>query len=87
MIFIIVYSHLDLYSQMTLLIFVEDTGFEIYKRLACNFFFFLFKAGSSQARQQIRALAASLRHSHSNWDLSHICHLCHSLQQRPILNP
>ena len=55
------------------------------------FFPLLFRAapaayGSSQARNQIGAAAASLHHSHSNagWDLSHVCDLHHSSRQRRI---
>ena len=46
--------------------------------------------GSSQARGWIGTTAASLYHSHSSTatlDPSHICDLCHSLQQCRILNP
>ena len=59
-----------------------------------SFFFFvfcLFRAvpaayESSQARGQIRAIAASLCHSHSN-NPSHICDLHYSSWQHGILNP
>ena len=40
-----------------------------------------------QARDQIRAVAAGLCHTHSNPDLNHICDLHHSLWQHEILNP
>ena len=56
------------------------------------FFFCLFRAtpaayGSSQARGQIRAIAASLYHSPTaTKDLSYICNL-HKSQQCWILNP
>ena len=43
--------------------------------------------GSSQARGPIWAIAASLYHSQSNADLSHICKLYRSSQQCWILNP
>ena len=43
--------------------------------------------GGSQARGLIEAVAASLRHSHSNTRSDHICDLNHSSQQRQILNP
>ena len=42
---------------------------------------------SSQARDRIRAVAASLHHSHSTPDLSHVCDLHHSSWQHQILNP
>ena len=42
---------------------------------------------SSQARSWIGTTAASLHHSHSNQDLSHVRDLCHSSQQCWILNP
>ena len=56
------------------------------------FCFGLFRAtpaayGSSQARGLIGTTAASLHHSHSMWDLSRVCDLHHSSQQRQILNP
>ena len=55
-------------------------------------FFFLFRAAgaasrSSQARGQIRAIAAGLHYSHSDVDPSHICDLHHSSRQRWVLNP
>ena len=55
-------------------------------------FFCLFRVlpvayGSSQARGPIWAIAASLYHSQSNADLSHICKLYRSSQQCWILNP
>ena len=43
--------------------------------------------GSFQTRGWIRAIAASLHHSHSTWDPSCICNLHHSSRQRRILNP
>jgi len=43
--------------------------------------------GGPQVRGPIRAVAAGLHHSHSNTDLSRICNLYHSSQQRQILNP
>ena len=56
------------------------------------FFFFLFAAipvayGSSGARGQIRATAASLHHSHSTWDRSRVCNLHHRFWQHWILKP
>ena len=56
----------------------------------CFFFFFLFRAapvayGSSWARGQIRAAAASLCHSHGNPRF--ICDLHHSSWQHQILSP
>ena len=56
------------------------------------FFFGLFRAiptayGGSQARGQIEAVAAGLRHSHSNVDLSLVCDLRHSSWQLWIFNP
>ena len=55
------------------------------------FIFLLFIAapkayGNFQARDQIRATAASLRHSHSNTDSSHIFDLRYSLWQYRILS-
>ena len=54
----------------------------LYYYVTFFFFFGLFRAvptayGSSQARSQSRAAAASLCHSHSNVDLSHVCNLHH----------
>ena len=54
------------------------------------FFFHLFRAtpaahGSSQARDQIRAVAAGLHHSHSN-TRSELCDLHHSSWQCWVLN-
>ena len=44
--------------------------------------------GSYQAKGQIGAAAADLRHSHSNArDPSHVCDLYHNSRQRRILNP
>ena len=43
--------------------------------------------GGSRARGLTGATAASLRHSHSNADPSHICNLHHSSPQCRILNP
>ena len=62
------------------------------KSLIFPFFFGLFRAtpaacGSSQARGRIRAVAARLCFSHSNADLSLVCHLQHSSRQGQILNP
>ena len=69
----------------------------MYQSLFFILFFGLFSIswatpgayGGSQARGRIRAVATSLCQSHSNagWDLSHICDLHHSSQQRRILNP
>ena len=42
--------------------------------------------GGSQATVWIRAVAAGLRHSHSNWDPSCVCDLHHSSWQCRILN-
>ena len=62
------------------------------KSLSKSFFFFcLFRAalaayGCSQARDQIKAVATNLCHSHSMPDLSHICDLHHSSEQCQILN-
>ena len=55
-------------------------------------FVLLFRAalaayGSSQARDQIGAAAASLCHSYSNQDQGQVCNLHHGLWQRHILNP
>ena len=41
----------------------------------------------SQARGQIRAIADSLHHSHSNMGSNCICDLYHSSWQQRILNP
>ena len=43
--------------------------------------------GSSQARGDIRAAAASRGQSHNNARLIHICDLHHSSQQSQIFNP
>ena len=43
--------------------------------------------GGSQARGQIRAIAASLCHTHGNADLTCVCELYHSSQQGQIINP
>ena len=43
--------------------------------------------GSSQARGRIRAAAESYTTAMATLDLSHICNLCHSLQEHLILNP
>ena len=43
--------------------------------------------GGSQARGQIRAVAAGLYHGHNNADPSHVCYLHHSSWQCRILNP
>ena len=56
-----------------------------------SFLFFLFMAapavyGSSQARGRIRAIDEAYAIAMATWDLSHICDLCHSLQQHWILN-
>ena len=55
-------------------------------------FFLIFMAtgvayGSSQARGQGGATAASLCHSHTMWDLSPVCDHHHSSQQYQILTP
>ena len=55
-------------------------------------FFFFFRAtptayGSSQAKGRIGAVAASLHHSTTMWDPSHICDLHHSSQQCRIPDP
>ena len=65
-----------------------DTSIEV---LFC-FVLFLFGAalaayGGSQARGQIRALAAGLYHSIAMQDPSHVYNLHHSSQQHWILNP
>ena len=62
----------------------------IYVLCLFLFLFVCFRAasaayGSSQARGLIGAAAASLRHSHSNMDLSCSCN--HRLQQCQIFNP
>ena len=54
--------------------------------------FFFFRAtptayGSSQAKGRIGAVAASLHHSTTMWDPSHICDLHHSSQQCRIPDP
>ena len=57
-----------------------------------RFFFFLyFRAapvafGGSQSRGRIGATAAGLHHTTATRDLSHVCDLHHSSQQRRILN-
>ena len=56
------------------------------------FFFCFFRAtpaayGSSQARGQIRATAATCATATATQDLGHICDLYHSPQQHRILNP
>ena len=56
------------------------------------FFFSFFRAatvayGSSQARDTIRATAASLHQTTETQDLSHVCDLHHSLHQCRVLNP
>ena len=56
------------------------------------YYFFFFKVapvacGRSQARGQIGAATAGLRHSHSNMGSSLVCSLHHSLWQCQILNP
>ena len=43
--------------------------------------------GGTQARGWIWDVAAGLHHSHTVWDLSHICDLHHSSQQHQILSP
>ena len=43
--------------------------------------------GGSEARGQIRAVAAGLHHSHSNSGSSHVYNLYHSSWQHWILNP
>ena len=53
---------------------------------------FLFRAapvayGDSQARDPIRAAAASLHHSHSNTRSNHVCDQHQSSWQHQILNP
>ena len=55
-------------------------------------FFCLFRAapmayGGFQARGLIGAVATGLYHSQATSDLSHVCDLHHSSQQRQILNP
>ena len=56
-----------------------------------DFFFFLGiypqQYGGSHARGPIRATAPSLCHTIATPDLSHVCNVSHSLQQRWILNP
>ena len=69
-----------------------DSSFEILAGLLLEFFFSLFMAvpvahGSSQARDQIRAAAATYATATATLDLSHVCDLCHSLWQCQILNP
>ena len=56
------------------------------------FFFFLFPAilvayGSSQARDELELWLLAYTTAIATPDLSHICDLCCSLQQRQILNP
>ena len=56
------------------------------------FLFFLFRAapeayGSSQAKGQIRAVAAAYTAATATPDLNHVCNLRHGSQQRWILNP
>ena len=63
-----------------------------FGREAFFFFFGLFRAahmahGGSQARGGIRAVAAGLRHSHSNVRSKHVFSLHHSSRQCRILNP
>ena len=43
--------------------------------------------GSSQARGQIRAVPEAYTTAMATSDPSHICNLCHNLQQCQILNP
>ena len=73
---------------------IPDTPHNFLPPCFCLFIYFraVPKAyGISQARGRIGAAAASLHHSHSNagsQDLSNICDLHHSSQQRrQILNP
>ena len=85
----------------TLMVFVKaskpKSKMFIYKTAEVVFvlnlyIFFLFRAApmsyqSSQARGQIRAIAAGLPHSHSKQDPSCICDLHHSLWQCWIPDP
>ena len=67
--------------------------FIIYLFIYLFIYFLLFRAkppmayGGSQARGRIRATAASLRHSHSKKDPSHVCDLHHSSRQCQIFKP
>ena len=65
---------------------------EIWKTIYSFCLFCLFRVApaayrSSQARGQIRAVAAGLHHSHSNSGSSHVCRLHHSSRQHRIVNP
>ena len=67
-------------------------GVRVATRLSTSVhFFYLFflmatpeACGGSQARSQTRATAAGLHHSHRTPDLSHVCNLHHSSQQRQV---
>ena len=70
--------------------YIPVAFFAVVLSVLCFFAFFraaLEAYGGSQARGQIRAVAASLHHSHSNRDLSGVCDLHHSAWQCQIFNP
>ena len=66
-------------------ILIQSPGIDLYIGAQFFFSFLFFTApvayGSSQARGQIEATAAGLRHSHGNVDLSCLCDLCLGLWQ------
>ena len=75
--------------------------YRLLRVVSLSFFFFFFLSfclfvfsraapstyGGSQARGLIGAVGSSLRHSHSNLDLSRVFNLYHSSRQSWILNP
>ena len=80
-----------LYSRALLSI---HSKYFLFVCFCVGFFYFslLFRAApaayrGSQARGQIRAVAASLHQSHSSTDVSLVCNLHHSSRQRQILSP
>ena len=72
-------------------VYMSVWPFSLFQYFLSFFFFFLRAApeayGGSQARDQIGALAARLRQSHSNVDPSCVCDPYHSSWQCQILNP
>ena len=73
-------------------------GWDLLSSLYAKSFYFIFylfifslelhlRHRSSQARGQIGGTAASLCHSHSTWDLSHVCNLPHIHGNAGSFNP